>query len=87
MSRPAESVGNSLAEEGAGGLAELPANLHGDDDAVLAALRRRPCFSAFTVTTTKLARTLDRLHDSGRIEYDRSAGYPLVRAVLLGPPE
>lgn len=56
-------------------LDELPRKLHGDADAVCAALKKAGRFSAFDINTQQLATTITRLFKSGRIK-DVGGAYP-----------
>ena len=60
-----------------GDLASLPAKKRRDSDAVLRLLWQSPRFSCFDATEhATLAWTLDRLKDTGMIEYKTGIGYP-----------
>jgi len=65
-------------------LDDLPKKLHGNDAAVLDALRRAGRFSAFEVTP-ELGRTLDRLRAIGRIVYGKGGAYPWATVTVLEP--
>lgn len=69
-----------------GALGDMPKKLHGDDAAVLAVLEAHPMFTGWDVSTTKLAKTLDRLKAAGRLHYDPNEGYPWCRVTVLSDP-
>jgi hypothetical protein len=59
-----------------GALGDLPRKAHTSAGAVIACLRDNPRFSVFDIATPELARTMDRLKDSGRLRYHDGIGYP-----------
>lgn len=72
-----------------GALGSLPAKDRTNVAAILDVLRHNPRFSVFDATEHKaLARTLDRMHKRGLIEYRRDrVGYPWIEAVVKEPPK
>ena len=60
------------------GLDDIPPKQRNNDDYVLEVLRKNPCFTCFSASEHQtLALTLDRLKQTGRIEYPNpQPGYP-----------
>ena len=65
-------------------LDDLKPRQEGHDGMVLEALRQARRFSIFDATRTRrLAETIMRLTESGRLETDNSVGYPWIKVVKI----
>jgi hypothetical protein len=67
-------------------LDDLPKKLHGDREAVRAALLKAGRFSEFDVTTRAIGSTLTKLAADPTLVFDNSVGYPWT-LVREAPPE